>query len=120
MSERETFHENDIWFDDLIKSEPQYILPADFAERVALKAAKRSAWNHYFNEFIIYAAVITLLLITAVGIYLWNSSDWKLLLNRILSSVLLWGSILFLGIFILFADKVLLRYFLNRNKLTES
>lgn len=118
--------ENNIQLDKLtdesLKTPPQFSLSNDFAGSVAFKAARRFMWEQYFGEFLVYFGVVFgILAITGGVAFFWLEASWAEWLNLITANVWLVGGISFTLLFILFADKVLLRYFYYRysnNKIT--
>ncbi len=95
-----------------LKAEPKYVLSFNFANKVILKVQKKQALKNYLKEFLLYFGVILGIVVIPFAIfYLFNSdiiTDWVAL---VLSNITLIAGILFILVFILFADKVLLRYF---------
>ena len=113
MTDKITYSDNNKLMDEALKSDPGYFLSAGFAEKVALKAEKISAINQYLSEFIIYFVTILGIITVAGGIYFWLSPDWKPAIQFITSNIPIFARDSDLLIFMLFANKILLRYFLN-------
>lgn len=108
--------------DDLIeqvlKQEPGFSLPDNFADVMAKKAGKRFAWEQYLREFLIYLAVIVgAMAVTVTMALIWFQNDWKNWLDFMASNIWIVSGINVLVVFILFVDRVLLRYFLYRSDL---
>ena len=104
--------------DEVLKTEPQFFLPDNFADVLAEKVGRRFAWEQYFKEFLIYLSVIIGIAATWVAIaFIWQDADWKVWLDFIISNAGLVAGINILLVFILFADRVLLRYFMFKSKL---
>ncbi len=100
---------------EVLKTEPQFSLPDNFADRVAGKVAKRLALAQYLKEFFIYLAAIVVLLAVAIAtIFFFTTNSWLTLVEILTGNLVQVISILLLLLFILFADKVLLRYFHQR------
>lgn len=112
MLNEEKYNNPDSWLDEALKSEPGFQLSANFAERVAKQAVRRFAWDQYFKEFLVYlAALFGIVLMSAAMSFIWLGANWKDWLQFITENFALVAGLNFLGIFILFADRVLLRYF---------
>jgi len=81
-------------------------------------AGRRFAWQQYFKEFLIYlTAVFGMAVLTAGMALIWYDIDWKNWLDFLVANAALVAGINLLLIFVLFADRVLLRYFLYRSAL---
>lgn len=97
---------------EVLSEEPGFFLPDNFAEVVAHKMGRRFAWNQYIREFLIYLAAIVGIAAVSAGIALiWFDVDWQKWWNFLLSNLTWVSGINLLAVFILFADRVLLRYF---------
>lgn len=102
--------------DEALKSEPQFILPDNFADVLAEKMGRKFALEQYFREFLIYmGAIVGLLAITVTIQFVWFGANLQEWLRLIVANVSLVVGIIFLLIFILFTDRVLLRYFMFRS-----
>lgn len=92
------------------RAEPDFHLPADFAQKITLLVVRREQWKTDLREYLSLTAVIVFLLAAAAGTYYLID---KTLLTQIFSFVKL--NVLqvvlaaFILNFILFADRVLLR-----------
>ncbi|HKL33876.1 MAG TPA: hypothetical protein VJ919_15150 [Tangfeifania sp.] len=112
MHNEKEYNNPDNWLDEALKSEPGFHLSSDFAERVAKQAVRRFAWNQYFREFLIYLAAFLGIVVLSAGMsFIWLSANWKEWLQFVTDNFALVAGLNFLGVFILFADRVLLRYF---------
>lgn len=112
MLNEEKYNNPDSWLDEALKTEPGFQLSSNFADKVAMKAVKRFAWDQYFKEFLIYlAALFGIVALSAAMSFIWLDANWKDWLQFISENFALVAGLNFLGIFILFADRVLLRYF---------
>ena len=104
--------------DEALKTAPQFSLPDNFADVVAEKANRIFAWKQYLKEFLIYLGVFVGLGLAAAAMALiWFDANWKNWFEFIVSNIGLVVGINIIGIFILFADKVLLRYFMFKSKI---
>lgn len=112
-NDRKYFSDNLV--NEVLKQEPDWFLPDNFADLVAEKAGRHFAWAQYIREFAIYlVAIIGIFVVTAVMALIWFENDWKIWFDFLISNIWLVAGINILAIFILFADRVLLRYFLYR------
>lgn len=112
MLNEEKYNNPDSWLDEALKSEPGFQLSSNFAKRVAKQAVRRFAWDQYFKEFLIYlAALFGIVVMSAAMSFIWLGANWKEWLQFISENFVLVAGLNFLGVFILFADRVLLRYF---------
>lgn len=100
---------------EAFKAHPQYKLSENFTDALVDKMKKGFAWQQYLREFAIYLAVICgISLITIVLAFVWYETkidNWVTILGANLTWVL---GINFLLVFVLFTDRVLLRYFMYR------
>ena len=112
------YNENDKWLVDALKSEPGFVLPDNFADKIAEKMSRKFAWSQYLKEFGVYVGVVAgiLLILGAVQIFL-AGADWKNWLDFITKNLPVVIGISVLSLFILFADRVLLRYFMHHSKI---
>lgn len=112
MLEKEKYNNPGNWLDEALKTEPGFSLPENFADRVAMQAMRRFAWGQYFREFLVYlVALFGIVLLSAGMSFIWLGANWKDWLQFITDNIALFAGLNFLGIFILFTDRVLLRYF---------
>ena len=112
MLNEEKYTNPDSWLDEALKNEPGFQLSSNFADRVARQAVRRFAWDQYFKEFLIYlAALFGIVVLSAIMSFIWLGTNWKVWLHIMSENFALVAGLNFLGIFILFADRVLLRYF---------
>lgn len=117
-------HDNERYFDagkmvdEVLKTEPRFLLPDNFAEMVAEKVDNKYAWGQYFKEFLIYLSVfVGMGIAITVMAFIWFGADWKMWFNFIVSNAGLVAGICIISVFVLFADRVLLRYFMFKSKL---
>ena len=116
MYNDEKYFDTEKLLDEALKTEPQFILSDNFADVLAEKMGRKFAWQQYFREFLIYLGAIVGLLTVPVTIQLvlFNAS-WQEWLGLVVSNISMVGGIMFLVMFILFTDRVLLRYFMFRS-----
>lgn len=103
------------WLDEALKSSPGYTLPVEFAEKVAARVSSGFAWRQYFREFLVYLGVIAgIAAVSVVMSLVWLDTSWQEW-QMFLENNLTWIACLnVVGLFVLFADRVLLRYFFIR------
>lgn len=107
--------------DEVLKSEPQYTLPENFADMVATKVSHKFAWESYFKEFLIYLGVIAgILLVSATMAFIWFTADWKMWSQFLLSNISWVAGVNILVVFVLFTDRVLLRYLFYKMSLKSA
>jgi len=104
--------DTDRFLDEVLKEDPGFKLPGDFADNLTIKFEKYFAWNYYIREFLIYFfAGIGILAATTAMLFFLMAETWQkwvdILLNNLEGSI----GIVVLLTFILFIDKVLLQYF---------
>ena len=118
MLNNEKYTDADKWLVDALKSEPHFELKADFADRMAEKMSRKFAWSQYLREFAIYAGVIlgVVAVLAAVHIFL-VGADWKSWTKFVAENLVFVTSGAVLLLFVLFTDRVLLRYFMYRSKI---
>lgn len=103
--------------DEVFSNDPQFLLPDNFADKIAEKVSHKFALEQYLREFLIYLGVFIGLASVWVGMaFIWFGADWKEWLNFIVSNASLVVGINLIALFILFADRVLLRYFMFKLK----
>lgn len=103
-----------------LKQDPGFSLPDNFADMLAEKVGRQFAWAQYLREFLIYLAVLVGISgVVAVMALIWFQNDWKNWFDFLVSNIWLVAGINILSVFILFADRVLLRYFLYRSELKK-
>ena len=116
MRNEEKYFDTEKLVEEALKTEPEFTLSDNFANLLVEKIERKFAWEQYFREFLIYLGTILGLLGVPVAIqfvfFNANLQEWIRLLANNISMI---GGILFLVIFILFADRVLLRYFMHRS-----
>jgi hypothetical protein len=116
MLNEDKYFEVDDLLDEALKTDPEFKLSDNFADIVAEKMGRKFAWEQYIREFLIYlGAIISLLAVPVTIQFIFFGAAWQEWLRLINNNISLLGGILFLVIFILFADRVLLRYFMHRS-----
>lgn len=108
--------------DQLLKeaftSEPEFKLPKNFTDKLVSKVETRFAWEQYLREFAIYLAVILgIMVVSAALAFVWYNAKIDSWLAFLTTNVSLVVGINLLLVFVLFADRVLLRYFMYRAEL---
>ena len=118
MLNEEKFRNTEKWLEDALKAEPHFVLSDNFADRMAEKMSRKFAWAQYLKEFAVYAGVIfgVIAILATVQIFL-VGADWKSWIRFVTENLVLVISSVFLLFFVLFTDKVLLRYLLYRSKI---
>lgn len=113
MQETEKHYDAEKLIDEVLTAAPEFTLSDNFADVVTQKVSRRFAWQQYFNEFLIYlAAIVGLVLVWAALSFFMFDADWHIWLNFAVSSTGIVAGISIIPVFILFADRVLLRYFM--------
>jgi hypothetical protein len=116
MYNDEKYFDTEKFLDEALKTEPQFVLSDNFADLIAEKIGRKFAWQQYFREFLIYMGAIVGLLAVPVTIqFVFFGASWQEWLALVVDNISMVGGIIFLVMFILFADRVLLRYFLFRS-----
>lgn len=109
------------FLDEVLKSEPKYSLPDYFADKVATKVSRKFAWELYFKEFLIYMGVIAgILLVAAAMAFIWFTADLKMWKEFLLSNISWVAGVNILVVFVLFTDRVLLRYLFYKMSLKSA
>ena len=104
--------------DEVLKTELQFSLSDNFADQLAEKVGRKFAWEQYFKEFLIYLSVIVGIgIVWGATAFIWKGADWKMWVDYLLNNAGLIFGINILLVFILFADRVLLRYFMFKSKM---
>jgi len=116
MLNEEKYFESDELLDEALKTDPQFVLSDNFADVLAEKMGRRFVWEQYIKEFLIYlAAIVGLVGVTAGIQFVWFDASWREWLQLLTNNISMVGGIVFLVMFVLFADRVLLRYFMFRS-----
>lgn len=116
MHEENKYFDSDKLLDDVLKTDPGFTLSENFATLIAEKVSRKFAWSQYLKEFLIYlSAILGIILVTAIMVFIWfdaNLANWLTFFSSNLITIL---GINVLVVFILFADRVLLRYFMYKS-----
>lgn len=116
MYNEEKYFDTEKLVDEAFKTEPEFMLSDNFANLLVEKIERKFAWEQYFREFLIYLGAIIGLLAVPVAIqFIFYGAKWQEWFRLIANNISLIGGIMFLVIFILFADRVLLRYFMHHS-----
>lgn len=119
MYNEEKYFDTEKLLDEVLKTEPEFKLSDNFANLLVEKIDRKFAWQQYLREFMIYLGVIVGLLAVPVAIqFIFFSPNWHEWIRTLTNNISLIGGILFLLVFILFADRVLLRYFMHKYSAT--
>ena len=120
MYNKEKYFDTDKLLDEVLKTDPQFVLSDKFADVLAEKMSRKFAWKQYLNEFLIYLAAIFGFVAVSVTIqFVWFGAEWKPWIEFIAQNISLILGIHILVVFILFTDKVLLRYYMRKSKIAE-
>jgi len=116
MQENKTNTDAEHMVDELLKTSPGYQLPDGFAEKLMHKFEAYVAWKSNLKEFLIYFAVVVgIMAITgAMGFFL-MAETWNKWIDLFFANIGTVIGLIVLLIFILFMDKVLLRYFTQKS-----
>ncbi len=116
MLDEEKMMNTEALIDEALKAEPVYFLPDDFASNVAETAGRKFAWQQYLREFLVYlAAIVGIAVLAAAMALIWFDVNWKNWFDFLMTNAVLVAGINLLLLFVLFTDRVLLRYFLYRS-----
>ncbi|PIF06667.1 MAG: hypothetical protein CSA36_00275 [Draconibacterium sp.] len=101
--------------DEVLTTDPGFVLPDYFADKLVEKAQKHYNWSQYLNEFFLYLAALAGIagVLLAIAFILFNL-QWQTAISVLSSHAISITGFAVLTIFIVFADRVLLRYFLQR------
>ncbi len=98
-------------------AEPDYRLPADFAQKVSSSVIRREKWKTDLREYLYLMAALIILIAAASGVYYLLDKELVIRLVKFFKSNI--SPLIFMIIilnFILLADKVLLRLLFSRWK----
>jgi hypothetical protein len=97
------------------RNEPEFQLPANFAQKVVFTVVRREQWKTDLREYFSLTGVLLLLLVVVSGFYYFVDKAFVLKAFAFLSENLIAViSIVLILNFIFFADKVLLRLLFSR------
>ena len=115
MTKKENFFEPDELMQEVLKTDPGFNLSDGFADKIAKKVETRFAWEQYFKEFLIYLGVLLGIAGVVTGMsFLWFGLKTEIAISFLQSNILFILGVSFIVVFVLFADRVLLRYFTYR------
>jgi len=118
MHKDENIFDTGIIVDEALKTDLNFSLSENFADVLAEKVTRKFVWQQYIKEFLIYVGVLVgIAVVSAAMSLIWFGSDWKVWLSFIDANVGLVAGINIITIFILFSDRVLLRYFMFKSKM---
>ncbi len=110
-----TKDELDLILEKSFKKEPEFNLPADFAQKLTFSIVRKQQWKNDLNEYLVIIGVLTSLFAAVAGFYYFIDKTFVLEVFNLVSAhiiqVVLVGFILN---FILFTDRVLLRFLFNK------
>ncbi len=116
MTKMKNFFDTDELMEEVLKTDPGFTLSDNFADKVAKKVEIRFAWQQYFREFLIYLGVLVGIAGVVTGMsFLWFGLETDMAISFLQTNIPLIIGTLFIVVFILFADRVLLRYFMYRS-----
>jgi hypothetical protein len=117
MSNQIENNRTDRWIEQSLQSEPGFSLPDNFADRVTDRFERHVALQNYFREFLIYLFAGIGLAGAAIAMFFFLMSDiWAKLARWAGANILELAGLALLLIFILFADRVMLRYLYIKTK----
>ena len=97
------------------REEPDFQLPADFAQKLTQFVTKREQWKSDLKEYFLLTAVLLGLLLIVAGFYFFIDQTQAIGTIPFISENILPIMLIVLILnFILFADRVLLRLLFNR------
>ena len=109
--------ELDIIIEKSFRTEPDFHLSADFAQKLTHKLVIREQWKNDLYEYLSLTGVITALLFVAGGLYYYIDKEFVVqAFVSVSENVVQVIFTVFLLNFILFADRVLLRLLFSRWK----
>lgn len=116
MYNEEKYFDTEKMLDEALKAEPKFILSDNFADVLAEKMGRRFAWEQYFREFLIYlGSIFGLLAVPLVLQFVLFDANLLKWVQVAVANILPITGIIVLVVFILFVDRVLLRYFFYRS-----
>ncbi len=116
MPSEEKYFDNEILLDEVLKTKPDFVLSDNFADKLAAIADRKISLKNYWNEFLVYlGAVAGIAVIWVAMSFILFGANWQEWLNFAIENIILITGIGLLVVFILFADRVLLRYFLKKS-----
>jgi hypothetical protein len=103
-------NELDQMIEKSVGTEPDFYLPADFANKVISHIVRHEQWKTDLMEYLYLTGILAFLLAIVSGTYYWVNKEFVMrVFNTISENLIPVILIAFLVNFILFADRVLLR-----------
>ncbi len=116
MHKSEKYFDTEKIVDEALVAEPGFSLSDNFADMVAARVERKFAWQQYVKEFLVYlGAFAGVGTVWAAMSFVLFGAEWRVWLDFITSNIGMVGGIGIITVFVLFADRVLLRYFLFRS-----
>ncbi len=113
MYREDKYFDTDRLLDEVLKTDTGVALPNNFADKLAAKISRRMAWRQYTGEFLIYLGVIAgVASVLVIVQFTWFEAKLNEWLQFVISNLPVIAGTSLLLVFILFADRVLLRFFL--------
>lgn len=120
MSNQIENNRTDRWIEQSLQLEPGFSLPDNFADNVTARFVRQMALKNYLREFMIYLSAGIGLSGVAVAMFFFLMSDiWAKLAKWAGANIIELVGLALLLIFILFADRVMLRYFYIKTKSSQ-
>jgi hypothetical protein len=117
MSNQIENNRTDRFVEQILRSEPEYRLSENFADMMSIKFERHVSLQNYLREFLIYLIAGIGLTAVVVAMFVVLMSDiWAKLLKWAGANLIELSGMALLLIFILFADRVMLRYFYMKTK----
>ena len=116
MLNEDHYFDREQFLDDVLKTDPEFSLPNDFADNMEKIVGRKMVWQNYVSEFLIYlSAIVGIAAILTAMAFIWFKADWKAWLTFFTGNYTLIIGVIFMVVFVLFTDRVLLRYFLHKS-----
>ncbi|GET31865.1 hypothetical protein PbJCM13498_07280 [Prolixibacter bellariivorans] len=113
----EAYNEMDQLIGQVLKEEPEFSLPADFANRVSRKVGDRMLRKRLLSEYAWKVGVIVVPLLILAGIFFYfDPKTISQMLSNVSNEYLPYILLIVLVGLVIFADQVILRFFLLRRK----
>lgn len=113
MQDPKKYYDAETLLDEVLQSEPGFSLPDNFANEIVKKVERKFAWEQYIREFLIYFCVFIGMAGVLVAMkFIWFDADWKEWLGFVANNAGIVAGLVIIPTFILFVDRVVLRYFM--------
>jgi hypothetical protein len=117
MSNQIENNRTDRFVEQILRSEPEFSLSDNFADKMSIKFERHVSLQNYLREFLIYLFAGIGLAGAAIAMFFFLMSDiWAKLVKWAGANLVELAGIALLLIFILFADRVMIRYFYLKTK----